>query len=321
MATAPLVSIILATYNRSQVLAHAVASVRRSTCEDWELLVVGDHCTDDSAAVVEAFADPRIRFVNLPENVGEQSAPNNAGRQLARGRYLAYLNHDDLYFPDHLATAVAALESSGADFVWSPLLVALPVPPADLAAGRWRFRLSGVPVGGNYDPRLFVFASAWVMTRGLADRVGPWRAARETYVTSSQDWLFRAWRAGARMQVLPGVSVLAVPASDRRNSYVAVVSAEHEVFSAQMRDDPHFRDHALSLAALEGERSTNEYRFGRSVHDLLRALVFRPASALALAFGVHPYAPWFALRHGRRGNVVSAVRRRSGLDGLRRPGP
>lgn len=319
MPPAPRVSVILATYNRSRVLAHAVESVRRSTLTDWELLVVGDHCTDDSAEVVAAFGDPRIRFVNLPRNAGEQSGPNNEGLRLARGQYVAYLNHDDLYFPDHLANAIGALEQAAADLVWSPLLVALPVPAADLAAGRWRFRLSGVPPGDGYDPRLFVFASAWVLTRSLADRVGEWRPARATFVTTSQDWLFRAWRSGARMRVLPRASVLAIPASDRRG-YAAAGSPEHEVFATRLHDDAGFRDHALGLAAFEAERVANQFRFGRSVPDLLRALAFRPVSAAALAMGVHPYAPWFALRHGRKGNIVNAVRRRSGLSALRRDG-
>ena len=50
----------------------------------------------------------------------------------------------------------------------------------------------------------------------------------------------------------------------------------------------------------------------------LRGVLFRPAAAAAVALGAHPYAPYFALRHGRRGNLVSAIRRQSGLDGLGR---
>ena len=62
MSLPPLVSIVIATYNRSQVVAHAIDSVRRSTVADWELIVVGDHCTDDTEAVVAGFADPRITW-------------------------------------------------------------------------------------------------------------------------------------------------------------------------------------------------------------------------------------------------------------------
>lgn len=316
MRDGPLASVITATYNRSQVVRHAIDSVRRSTVDDWEHLVVGDHCTDDTANVVHAIGDARVSFTNLPANAGEQSAPNNEGLRRARGRYIAYLNHDDLFFPDHLATAVAALEQSGADFVWSPLLVMLPASPDDLAADRWTCRLSGVPVADGYDPRLFVFASAWVMTRALAERVGPWRPARETFVTSSQDWLWRAWRSGATMRVLPRVSVMAIPAS-MRVGYAAAASPEHRFVADRMESDPGFREIALERAALTGEREANAVRFGQSALGPVRGWLFRPVAAAAMALGVHPHAPYFALRHGRRGNLVSAVRRRSGLDALR----
>ncbi len=318
MSSDPLVSVVLATYNRSGVLAHAIESVRRSTCADWELLVVGDACTDDTGEVVAAFRDSRIRYTNLPRNVGEQSGPNNEALAQARGRFVAYLNHDDMYFPDHLAAALAWLSQTNADLVWSPLLVGLQTSPQELALGQWRFRLSGVPLGEDYDPRLFVFASGWVLTRELADRVGAWRPARDTYVTSSQDWLFRAWRTGARMRVAPSITVVALPAGERRDSYAATESHEHDHFAAQMRDNPRFRDMALGIAAVAGERETNRYRFGWSVAAALRSLVFRPVSSVALALGVHPYAPFLALTHGRRGNLVSAIRRQSGLGALKR---
>lgn len=315
MSSPPLVSIVIATYNRSRVLAHAIDSVRRSTLTDWEAIVVGDHCTDDTADVVSSFEDARISFVNLARNVGEQSGPNNEGIARARGRYLAFLNHDDLYLPDHLERAVAQCACTQADLVWSPLIVALPTTETERAAGASRFRLSGVTPTDDYDPRVFVFASAWLMTRAFADRVGPWRPARATFVTSSQDWLFRAWRTGARMTMLPHPTVLAVPASARDGSYVAG-SPEHERFGAAMRDNPAFRDDALRAAAVAGERETNRFRFGLSWGESVRALAFRPISAAAMACGVHPHAPFVALRHGRRGNLVSAIRRRSGLRGL-----
>jgi hypothetical protein len=316
MRVGPLASVITATYNRSQVLRHAIASVQRSTLEDWEHLVIGDHCTDDTPDVVAAIGDSRVSFINLPVNAGEQSAPNNEGLRRARGRVIAYLNHDDLYFPDHLATAIAQLGRHGADFVWSPLLVMLPASADDLDADRWTCRLSGVPLTDDYDPRLFVFASAWVMTRALADRVGPWRPARETFVTSSQDWLWRAWRLGATMRVLPRVTVMAIPAS-MRHGYAAEACPEHDFVSARLQADAAFRETAFERAAIAGERDANAVRFGLEPLGPLRGWLFRPMAAAAMALGLHPHAPYFALRHGRRGNLVSAVRRRSGLDGLR----
>lgn len=63
----PKVNIIVATYNRSNVLVHAIESVKCSTPTEWEMLVVGDACTDDTAEVVAGFHDTRIRFVNLEQ--------------------------------------------------------------------------------------------------------------------------------------------------------------------------------------------------------------------------------------------------------------
>lgn len=317
---APLVSVVIATYNRAALVVHAVESVRRSTITDLEILVIGDACTDDTAARLAAMDDPRVTFVNLAVNAGEQSAPNNEGLRLARGRYIAFLNHDDLYLPDHLATAVAHLEREAADFVWSPLLVALPPADAGDAAVAPTFRLSGVTFGDDYDPRVFVFASAWLCTQALAARVGPWRPARALFVTPSQDWLFRAWRSGARVRFQPLATVVAVPLSVRHGSYVATATPEHDRLVAAMQT-PGFRDRALASAAVNGERDVNRYRFGQAWLDNLRALAFRPVSALALACGRHPYAPFAALRHGRRGNLVSAIRRQGGLAPLERRNP
>jgi glycosyltransferase involved in cell wall biosynthesis len=115
-ADPPLVSVIIPTYNWSSVLRHAIRSVLGQTWPNLELLVVGDGCTDDSQDVVASFRDPRVRWINLPENAGTQSAPNNAGLDLAAGRYVAYLGHDDLWHPWHLAAVVGDLELSGARF-------------------------------------------------------------------------------------------------------------------------------------------------------------------------------------------------------------
>lgn len=115
----PLVSVITATYNRSHVLRYAIASLIRSGFSGWEQIVIGDACTDDTGEVVAAFNDPRICFINLSENTGEQSGPNNEGCRLARGRYIAFLNHDDLWFPGHLQTLIEWIERENADLVYA----------------------------------------------------------------------------------------------------------------------------------------------------------------------------------------------------------
>src|SRR6478672_10610973 len=122
----PTVSVLIATYNYSSVLRFAVASVLRQSFTDFELIVAGDCCTDDSEAVVRSFADPRVRWLNLTENSGSKSLPLNAALKIARGKYIAYLGHDDLWHPDHLKTVVGAIEKGGADFVYT---VGVYIPP------------------------------------------------------------------------------------------------------------------------------------------------------------------------------------------------
>ena len=164
----PRVSIIVATYNRSDVLRCAIATIQLQTFRDWELVVVGDACTDDTAAVMAGFEDPRIRFVNLPENIGEQSGPSNRGFQLATGDFVAYLNHDDLWFPDHLESLVSFLDETRADLVYSL---------------RFSVAQDGLVFCGmtnaelRYDPSHHVEASLWVVRRKLIEDVGGWRAA------------------------------------------------------------------------------------------------------------------------------------------------
>ncbi|MEX2553025.1 MAG: glycosyltransferase, partial [Actinomycetota bacterium] len=89
----PAVSIVTATYNRGRWLECAVRSIVRQTFTDWELVVVGDACTDDTADVVARFDDARIRFINLTRNFGEQAGPNNVGVAESRAPLIAFLNH------------------------------------------------------------------------------------------------------------------------------------------------------------------------------------------------------------------------------------
>jgi hypothetical protein len=79
---------------------------------------------------------------------------------------------------------------------------------------------------------VFVFASSWLMRRELADRIGPWRPGRETFVTASQDWIFRAWRSGARLRFHAHVGSWRCRPARARAAIVAARSPEHDHFAA-----------------------------------------------------------------------------------------
>jgi glycosyltransferase involved in cell wall biosynthesis len=308
-ADSPLVSIVTATYNRSNVLRFAIESILRSTFEDWELIVVGDACTDDTAEVVAGFDDRRIRFTSMAENFGDQSGPNNVGASLARGRYLTYLNQDDFWFPDHLATSVSFIESTQADFVFSGVAAAHPVGMPALERGAWRFHIFAPPAD-RYVPWVYIPASAWLLRRELLGRIGGWRPGRECWAESSQDWLFRAWRARTDMRFTGTIDVLAVPSGARRDSYRNREVAEHEFWARQMTTNPRFRERILEASAigLAGRLATASV----SLRPLAIAytLAYKP---LAWA-GVDPKALKYRLKYRRRGTLLRALRRYRGLD-------
>jgi glycosyltransferase involved in cell wall biosynthesis len=115
----PLVSIVIPTYNRARDLERALASVRVQSFSDWEALVVDNHSTDDTDAVVSRFGDPRITLHKI-HNDGIIAASRNLGIQRARGDFVAFLDSDDWWTPRKLEESVAPL-LDGADVVYHDL--------------------------------------------------------------------------------------------------------------------------------------------------------------------------------------------------------
>lgn len=316
MGAEPTASIVMATYNRSYLLPYSIGSVLRSDFSDFELIIVGDGCTDDTEDVVRRFTDPRIRFLNLPTNSGAQSAPNNAGIERARGRYILFLNQDDLYFPEHLRESLDFMERTGADIAWSPVLqfersgaeAGPPDPDRDV------IRFDGAPPDGDFDPRTFVIASSWIVRADVCRAVGPWRAAETTRLSPSQEWLFRAHRQGYQLAFHPRASVLCLPAGGRRFSYLVRYSPEHARASSWIAAGITIRCALLECAALEQakrlqdqinrlHRQRLEGRFPR-----LRAF----SVDVLRRFGVHPIAVERFFDGEGKGSWIANIRRFTG---------
>ncbi|MHC4754806.1 MAG: glycosyltransferase [Planctomycetota bacterium] len=107
--TSPLVTVLLATYNRRRYLSVALASIVDQTYTNIEIFVINDG-GEDVADIVESFNDPRIIFINRKENRGKPYSFNEALKQ-ATGKYVCYLDDDDLFYPHHVSTLVDALEN------------------------------------------------------------------------------------------------------------------------------------------------------------------------------------------------------------------
>lgn len=227
-ATPPVFSVIIATYNWSSALRLALMSVLNQTFSDFEVLVVGDGCTDDSADVVASMGDPRLQWHNLPKNHGSQWAPNNHGLSLARGKYIAYLGHDDLWWPTHLARAHDALERGDADFVAAATLMYGPEDSGIRA-------ISGFFPNDQFSPRHFFVPSSMAHRLDIAQAVGGWRSPEEAAVAVDVDFLRRCHEAGARVVSTKDFTTFKFNAAWRRDAYLT--------------KDPHqqreFLDHAI----------------------------------------------------------------------------
>jgi glycosyltransferase involved in cell wall biosynthesis len=243
VAPAPLVTIITATYNWSSALRCAIESVRMQTCQDFEHLVIGDGCTDDSADVVASFGDPCLRWINLPANSGGQAVPNNHGIALARGTYIAYLGHDDVWHPTHLETLLAAVQSKRADMAGAVMI--LYGPPGTRVRA-----VSGVFSGGDFSMRDFMPPSSMLHTRALAEKIGPWRDGSVTRVPTDVEFQQRALAAGARIVSTGVLTAFKFNASSRRNSYRIRSAWEQEQMLQRLRGEEDIRQAEL-VAVIE----------------------------------------------------------------------
>jgi teichuronic acid biosynthesis glycosyltransferase TuaG len=104
----PLVSIITPSWNVERLIGETIESVQAQTLADWELLIADDCSTDKTAAVVERYAekDPRIKLIRQPRNGGPALARQAAIEQ-AQGRFIAFLDSDDLWLPPKLERQIA----------------------------------------------------------------------------------------------------------------------------------------------------------------------------------------------------------------------
>lgn len=230
---APVVSVILATYHWTSVLRHAIRSVLWQTFSDFELLVIGDGCTDDTAEVVAGFADPRIHWDNLPANSGNQAAPNNRGLATARGEYVAYLHQDDLWLPGHLSALVKALEAGGD--VAHTLTLDVGPPPDRIR------RVVGLPNSGRFGPdKVEVFTPAVMHRTEVARRFGGWGNWQSLSEPTYVNFLSRIIGPYRALVTVPELTVVKFHSGMRRNSYREQRSDEQAEYFERITSEPDF---------------------------------------------------------------------------------
>lgn len=115
-----LVSILTPTYNAEKFIQATIESALNQTYQNWEMILVDDASTDETVSIIEQYAqkDDRIKLFKLPENRGNGFA-RNAALEKAIGKYIAYLDADDLWFPEKLEKQIQFLKANNLHFTFS----------------------------------------------------------------------------------------------------------------------------------------------------------------------------------------------------------
>lgn len=195
----PLVSVICSTYNSKATLRCALQSVLNQDFKNFEVWVIGDACTDGTEEVIKSLNDPRLHWHNFPKNSGNQSEPNNEGMRRARGKYFAFIGHDDLWMPWHLSTVLGQMEKSSCDIIH------------DLVANVGMNGIWGVhgapPTHHGYKDCYFP-TSSWLHRRELFTEIGGWRNPETLGWPIDFDFTSRAARAGKKIEFVLSLGVL-----------------------------------------------------------------------------------------------------------------
>ena len=225
--SSPLVTVIIAAYNSEKFIKWTLQSVQQQTLKDFEVLVIGDGCTDQTKDVVHSFNDPRFHWKNLAHTL--RSNATNQGIQDAKGKYIAYLDHDDLWFPWHLADLIACLEQHEADFVFS----------WDLAIHPQNHHYVLPPPFSHEHPRgQHSTPSAWLHRKDLVETCGFWRADIQNLRRSPDtEFLLQIKRQKKKMQFCRSLSVLYFP-SPLWSFHQLQDHFPQERFAERLRADP-----------------------------------------------------------------------------------
>ena len=112
-----LVSVIMPTYNCGRFIKESIDSVLAQTYQNWELLIVDDCSTDDTKAIVQTYKDERIHYMRNETNQGAALTRNRALRE-AKGKYIAFLDADDLWLPEKLEKQIAFMQQNKYAFTY-----------------------------------------------------------------------------------------------------------------------------------------------------------------------------------------------------------
>lgn len=107
-------SIITPVYNGADFIGRGIDSVINQTCTDWELIIADNGSTDDTLEEIKKYSknDSRVKVIKCDENSGSPARPRNLALKEARGEYIAFLDADDVFFPNKLSEVLTFFENN-----------------------------------------------------------------------------------------------------------------------------------------------------------------------------------------------------------------
>lgn len=248
-------SVVIATFNRGKHILPTIQSALRQTYPAEEILVIGDGCTDETGDILAREFGARVNWSNLDRNSQSQATPNNHGIRRARGTHIAYLGHDDVWAPSHLAALNETIVKLDPDFAVSGTVCHGP-------EGTDTYRITGL----FDDPRVaqneFFPPSSIAHQRAVADRIGFWANPDQLNRPVDCDFLLRASSARCRFASTNRITVHKFTAAQRFLSYRFPCSTEQEKMLAELMKpdfDARFLAHLINRAARGAYLSRIEY--------------------------------------------------------------
>jgi len=194
----PIISIITSTYNKRELLQRAIDSVLAQTFKEFEMIIIDDHSPTPPKFTLPDGED-RIVPIRLPWNTGYMVRPKNVGIMCAKGKYICYLDDDNVYLPDHLEVLYKAIIETQADVVYGDRVYKSDNPNEKRFMGRMSYDYDLRRINqGNY-----IDTSDIMHTIQAINDVGYW----DIFWERKADWLLmtRFGRAGKKIVHIPKI--------------------------------------------------------------------------------------------------------------------
>lgn len=276
------VSIVIPTYNHARFLDAALQSVQKQTYTNWEAIVVNNYSEDDTIEVVSRFNDPRIHLVNFRNN-GVIAASRNHGIELAQGELIAFLDSDDIWYPEKLAQCVDKLAQGYDAVCHGEAWVKGNAQPRHVFYGlENRARYLSLLLDGNC-----LSTSAIVVHKSALEQVGAFSETSAFITAEDYELWLKLAKANFTFGFVPEIlGEYRIHGSNQSKAISRNLEAELAVLEKHFSE---LQPHSVSPALIKRRRALAYYGAGRSLQS--DGLHLEALKNLAQAWKTYPYIP------------------------------